>query len=98
MERIVLRRERLAEPQPEPDRPRLDWARLERQAAQVSEEYISNIDDVFIRISFRLRFLQGLTWKEVATVVGRGKAGSAVRGACLRYLDTHPNPNQEVNT
>ena len=98
VERIVLRRERLAEPQPEPDRPRLDWARLERQAAQVSEEYISNIDDVFIRISFRLRFLQGLTWKEVATVVGRGKAGSAVRGACLRYLDTHPNPNQEVNT
>lgn len=88
VERIVIRRERLAEPKAE--RPKLDRARLEEQAATVGEDYINAIEDPFIRIFFRLRFLHGLSWKEVAAVVGVGKTGAVVRDTCLRYLDRHP--------
>lgn len=89
VERIVIRRERLAEPRVE--RPKLDRARLEAQAASVSKDYINAIEDPFIRIFFRLRFLQGLSWKEVAVIVG-GRPWTTVRDACLRYLSKHPGP------
>lgn len=90
VERIVIRREQLREPRPE--RPKLDRARLEEQAASVGEDYINTIEDPFVRLSFRLRFLRGLSWKEVAATVGGGKSGAAVRDTCLRYLAAHPAP------
>lgn len=92
VERIVIRREQLRGPRPE--RPGLDRDRLEAQAASVSEDYINAIEDPFIRIFFRLRFLQGLSWKEVAAVAGGGKTGAAVRDSCLRYLSKHPDISQ----
>lgn len=91
VERIVIRRERLAEPRAE--RPRLDRDRLEAQAANVGESYINAIGDPFIRIFFRLRFLRGMSWKEVAAAASGGKTGAAVRDACLRYLSAHPVPS-----
>ena len=89
VERIVIRRERLAEPKAE--RPKPDRAHLEEQAAAAGEDYINAIEDPFIRISLRLRFLCSLSWKEVAAVTGGGKTGTAVRDICLRYLDRHPS-------
>lgn len=88
VERIVIRREQLREPRPE--RPKLDRMQLEAQAVNVGEDYINTIEDPFTCISFRLRFLRGLSWKEVAAVVGGGKTGAAVRDICLRYLNSHP--------
>ena len=88
VERIVFRRERLTELRAE--RPKLDRVRLEAQAASVSEDYINAIDDPFVRTFFRLRFLRGLCWKDVASAVGGGRTWTAVRDACLRYLNAHP--------
>lgn len=88
VERIVFRREKLAEPRAE--RPKLDRAQLEAQADSVGENYINAVEDPLVRMFFRLRFLRGFSWKEVAAAVGGGRPGSAVRDACLRYLKAHP--------
>lgn len=93
VERIVFKREKLAEPRPE--RPKLDREQLEAQAADVGEDYINAIEDPFVRIFFRLRFLHGFSWKEVAAAVGGGKPWTAVRDACLRYVKAHPASTQE---
>ena len=92
VERIVFKRERLAEQRVElrPERPKQDRVQLEAQAASIGEDYINAIEDPFIRMFFRLRFLRGLSWKEVASAVGNGKTWTAVRDACLRYLNAHP--------
>lgn len=74
------------------ERPKLDRAQLEAQAAGIGEDYINAIEDAAVRIFFRLRFLRGLSWKEVAAVVGCGKAWTSVRDACFRYLNAHPPP------
>ena len=49
--------------------------------------FIQGIDDDQTRIIFRLRFLRGLAWKEVATVVGGNTEESAKR-ICYRYLSS----------
>ncbi len=87
VERIVIKRERLAE-QRTPKR--LDRDRLEKIAADVGADYINAIEDPCIRVFLRLRFLHGMNWKEVAAVAGCGRTGAAVRDTCLRYLDAHP--------
>lgn len=48
--------------------------------------FILAIDDNQTRLIFRLRFLRGLTWKEVATVVGGRNTEEAVKMVCYRYL------------
>lgn len=93
VERIVFRREKLSEPRAE--RPKLDRAQLEAQAASVGEDYINAIEDPLVRVFFRLRFLRGFSWKEVAAAVGGGRPGAAVRDACLRYLNAHPETSAE---
>lgn len=93
VERIVFRREKLARVRPEP--PKLDRVLLEAQAASVGEDYIAGVEDPLVRMFFRLHFLRGLSWKEVAAVVGNGRLWTAVRDACLRYLNAHPNTPKE---
>ena len=93
VERIVFRREQLMEPRAEP--PKLDRMRLEAQAASAGEDYINGIENPFVRTFCRLRFLHGLSWKEVASVVGGGRTWTTVRDACLRYLSAHPETPQE---
>ena len=83
MERIVIKRERLVE-QRTPKR--LDRDRLEKIAAGVGEDYINSIEEPYIRIFFRLRFLHGMSWKEVAAITGK-RTGAAFRDTCLRYLE-----------
>jgi len=65
---------------------------VEQQEAEVArsreavEAYIQTIGDLHLRMFFRLRFLQGLTWKEVAAVVGGGNTEDGVKAACYRWL------------
>ena len=51
-------------------------------------EYIHEISDDHMRMLFRLRFQRGLTWKQVARVLGGGNTESGVKSACYRYLDS----------
>ena len=52
------------------------------------ERYISSIPDSLTREIFKLRFVDGLPWKNVASVVGGAMDmdESTVRKICYRYL------------
>jgi len=68
---------------------------IERLAADVSQseavvaDYAGTIADCFTRILFRLRFIQGLTWKEIAAAVGGRNTANSVKARITRYLDAH---------
>lgn len=51
------------------------------------ERWISDIPDSFIRMIFTYRFVNGLTWNQVAHHIG-GNTEASVKMACYRYLDT----------
>lgn len=62
---------------------------LQREAAEARREveaYIAGIDDDYTRLIFRLRFLHGLSWGEVAGIVGGRNTADGVRMLCKRYL------------
>lgn len=48
--------------------------------------YIQTIADARTRMIFRLRFIRGLAWCEVAGVLGAGNTENAVKNICYRYL------------
>ena len=48
--------------------------------------YIRGIKDSYTRRVFTLRFVDGLTWLQVAQKIGRGDADDAMRMICVRYL------------
>lgn len=50
------------------------------------EAYIDGIDDAFLRQVFTLRFVNGLTWGQVAASIGGGNKAESVRRACYRFL------------
>lgn len=50
--------------------------------------FITSIPDEQLRIIFRLRFLRGLTWGEVAAVVGGRNTEEAVKSSAYRYLNS----------
>lgn len=49
-------------------------------------QFIQSIDDVQLRMIFRLRFLRALSWGEVAFVVGGGNTEESVKKMCYRHL------------
>lgn len=49
--------------------------------------FIENIDNDQTRLIFRLRFLRGLAWKEVAAIIGGRNSEESVRMMCYRYLN-----------
>lgn len=49
--------------------------------------WISSIDDILTRQIFRLRFLCGLPWADVAQTVGGRNTTASVKMVCSRYLD-----------
>lgn len=51
--------------------------------------FISTIGDLQTRTIFRLRFLGGMAWKEVATATGGGNTEGSVQKICYRYLEAH---------
>lgn len=48
--------------------------------------YINSIDDSFIRLIFKLRFVDCKTWWQVAWGVGGNNTADSVRKCCKRYL------------
>ncbi len=72
------------------------WEKLNRQKAKCIEEklrletYIETIPDSQTRQIFVLRFVDGLSWRQVAFKVGGGNTDDSVRKVCFRYLQrTH---------
>lgn len=64
---------------------------LEREADAALEfvtQYIDTIDENFIRVIFRLRFVRCLTWQQVAAIVGGSNTGNSVLNICRRYLNS----------
>ncbi len=51
------------------------------------QTFITTIENVQIRMVFRLRFLRGLTWEKVAIVLGGRNTEDGVKKICYRYLD-----------
>ena len=66
-----------------------DMHQLEQQVkeseAQITS-FIFSIDDLQIRLIFRLRFIRGMRWQDVATTVGGKNTEESVKMACYRYL------------
>lgn len=50
------------------------------------EAWIVTIPKIKPRLAFRLRFLRGLPWKEVADLFGKYASESAVKQMCYNYL------------
>lgn len=50
------------------------------------ERYISGIDDSLIRQIFTYRFVNGLSWAQVAAHIGGGNTEGGVKMLCYRYL------------
>lgn len=52
------------------------------------ERYIAGIADSLTRQIFTLRFVEGLSWVQVAHAVGGGNTEGSVKMICYRYLRT----------
>jgi len=50
------------------------------------ERYIADIDDSLIRQIFKLRFIQGLNWLQVAHRLGGPMTESYVKNTCYKFL------------
>ena len=51
------------------------------------EEYIASIPDSLTRQIFALRFVNGLSWRQVAFRVGGGNTEESVKKVVYRYLE-----------
>lgn len=66
--------------------------RAKRQRAEYEEAkeritaYIDGIEDLHIRLIFQFRFLDKMSWNEVADAVGGGNTEDSVKKLCYRYL------------
>lgn len=60
--------------------------RMIRESEMPVEEFINSIEEERTRMIFRLRFLYGLSWCEVAHFVGKYVTEESVRITCYRYL------------
>lgn len=66
--------------------------RLDRAEKKISSQ-IDTIQDQYLRMIFRLRFIHCLTWGEVAAVVGGQNTENSVKSACYRFLRTQKTCN-----
>lgn len=58
------------------------------------EQYIANIKDSFTRQIFIFRFVNGLSWRQVAVSTGGGNTEDSVKKICYRYIN---NENRRLN-
>lgn len=58
------------------------------------ERYIAEIPDSLTRQIFQLRFINGLTWVQIAFSVGGDCTADGVRMACNRYIK---KSNEQIN-
>lgn len=48
--------------------------------------FISAIDDCYLRLIFKLRFIDCRTWNNIAHLIGGGNTEDSVRKICMRYI------------
>lgn len=53
----------------------------------VVDAYVKRVDDCFVKVILSLRFLEIMTWGEVAEAVGGKNTDDTVRMVCQRYID-----------
>ena len=51
------------------------------------KQYISDIEDNFMRQIMTLRHIDGMKWKQVAMTIGGGNTADSIRKAHSRYLE-----------
>lgn len=61
------------------------------------ERWISAIPDSLTRQIFTLRFVDGMSWVEVAVQIGGGNTVEGVKKRCYRYLHEDPEEEQDDN-
>ena len=69
----------------------------EKQKERVAEyerllRYVTEVDDSYIRQILQLRFLNGLTWQQVATGVGGNNTEDSVKKAAYRFIGKQNSP------
>lgn len=58
------------------------------------ERYIADIPDSLTRQIFTLRFINGLSWVQVAMHIGGGISVSSVKMICIRHIDKENNEKE----
>ena len=58
------------------------------------ERYIADIPDSLTRQIFTLRFVNGLSWRQVAFHVGGGNTEDSIRKRCYRFLKSTEKEDQ----
>lgn len=53
--------------------------------------FINSIDNCFLRLIFKLRFIDGKKWRAIAYQIGGGNSSLTVRNSCYRYLARFKN-------
>ncbi len=56
------------------------------------EAYVNSIDRPTLRLIFRYHYLYGLSWTEIADILGPGTSAESVRMRCDRYLKKKASP------
>lgn len=76
-------------------RTQADQLRAElEQAQEAVSDYISTIQDAQTRIIFRLRYVHGMLWKEVAYTLGGHNTECSVKNKCCHYIAAHLKSEQ----
>lgn len=57
------------------------------EQAQVVRQFIAGVQDDHLKIILSLRYIRGLTWIEVALVLGGRNTGSGVKSAVRRFFE-----------
>lgn len=57
-----------------------------RSSGQAVARFVDGIPDARTRLVFRLRFVRGLTWKEVADHLGQYQSADGAAKICYNYL------------
>lgn len=65
-------------------------AKVDDQAVEV-RNFIAGVQDDQMKIILSLRYIRGLTWIEVALVLGGRNTGSGVRSAVWRFFSDEPS-------
>lgn len=60
-----------------------------RSSGQAVASFVDTIPDARTRLVFRLRFVHGLSWKEVADHLGQYTSEWSAANICYDYLDEH---------
>lgn len=59
------------------------------------ERWIGEVPDSLTRQIFHLRFVDGLTWAQVAAQIGGGNSEEGVKKRCYRYIRAEGEPEQD---